>query len=390
MRKRLIIVPTDEVASEYTVVLEKLTDKIDYDKVCWTFKDYNKMLTLGDFHEMHFNDKFVFISCEPPEETVNLLFSKWRYDRFGCKINWKGNKCVLFARALDLPYSDYDEFRKHCEAMRYTYPDIVVPPESPLEEGFKVVKEFFGGKETNTAQRAQLSVIVHEFADKWLNDFLDSPHSGTEIERDRNSLDMLKTMESDANTVVSAAVVASIGVVAVPIPIADVGLLVGSQTVMMTTIAGVFKIKIDLSMLTSLVYAALGVSGAALIGKTVAAWLLKLIPGVGWIAGGAIKGTVAAVLTYAIGSAFVAICKDVKLGNLKEEDIVSGSGVELFKDYFKHYTTQWGAKAKTVPDVDDVETIVNKLVVTNTNNTTDDDLTSEEWLSEFKNSLSSQ
>jgi uncharacterized protein (DUF697 family) len=387
MRKSLIIVATEELAEEPSVILEGLINKPEFEVFRWSFKEYAEMVASSNFESMYPNAKFVFLCCKSPEGTVKLLFTRWRYERFGCCINWKGNKCVLFVQASDLPYSEYDEFRDYCEVMSFTYPDVIIPPESPWKEGFEAFKMWFGDKETNSVQRAQLSVITHEFVNRLLDDFLAAPHDVSDAERDHDNLEMLHKMESNANKVVTTAVTASVAVVAVPIPVADAGMLIGAQTVMMTAIASIFKITIDKSIMKALIYATLSMSGATIIGKIVASWLLKLIPGFGWAVGGAIKATVAALLTYAIGSAFVAVCKDIKLGKLKEADLASAAGKDVFKDYFKYYAAKWSKKAKTAPD--NVESIISELVVTNDDNI-NSDLTSGEWLDEFKNTLNSK
>lgn len=84
-----------------------------------------------------------------------------------------------------------------------------------------------------------------------------------------------------------------------------------------------------------LVVGALSTGGAAFIGKTVATSLLKLIPGAGSIAGGAISATTAGVVTYAMGHAFIDVCNMVKLGKLSESDLTHSEGIEAFKQAYR-------------------------------------------------------
>ncbi len=81
--------------------------------------------------------------------------------------------------------------------------------------------------------------------------------------------------------------------------------------------------------------AAIGVGGATFVGKTVASNLLKLLPGIGSVAGGAISAGTAGVITYAMGMAFIEVCKMVKLGKLSQEELITTKGVAIMKSEFK-------------------------------------------------------
>ena len=147
----------------------------------------------------------------------------------------------------------------------------------------------------------------------------------------------LEKMISRANKIVIGAAVAAGGVGAVPIPFADAPLLVANQVALLTSVAVTFKINIKKDGLKTLVYAALGVGGATLIGRTIVSNLIKFIPGVGSVIGGAISASTAAIITYALGYAFIEICKDVKAGKIKEEELTSKAGISTFKEYFKSF-----------------------------------------------------
>ena len=84
----------------------------------------------------------------------------------------------------------------------------------------------------------------------------------------------------------------------------------------------------------ALAYAAFGVSGATLIGKTVATGIIKMIPGVGSVTGGVISAGTAGVVTYAMGNAFIDICKAIKSGKLKEDEIATSKGKKMFAQLF--------------------------------------------------------
>ena len=129
---------------------------------------------------------------------------------------------------------------------------------------------------------------------------------------------------------------ASTGVTgAVPIPFADAPLLIAQQVAMMAAINGVFGFDIERDALTSLATAAIGVGGATVIGKTVASNLLKLVPGAGTVAGGAISAGTAGVITFALGKAYIEVCKAIKMGKLDQRDLTKKAGLDLLKKSFK-------------------------------------------------------
>lgn len=59
--------------------------------------------------------------------------------------------------------------------------------------------------------------------------------------------------------------------------------------------------------LTTLVTSAFGAGAATLAGRALVTGLLKMVPGVGTVAGGAIAASTAAGLTKALGTAYISI-----------------------------------------------------------------------------------
>lgn len=127
---------------------------------------------------------------------------------------------------------------------------------------------------------------------------------------------------------------------AIPIPFADTPLLIAQQVTLMATICNIFNINIQKDGLKALATAALGAGGATLVGKTIATNLIKLVPGAGTIAGGAISAGTAGVVTLAMGKAFINVCKAAKMGDLREEEITSSKGVNMLKSEFKDLLKQ--------------------------------------------------
>jgi uncharacterized protein (DUF697 family) len=145
----------------------------------------------------------------------------------------------------------------------------------------------------------------------------------------------LREMVEKADNTVALAVVATAITGAIPIPFADMPVLIGEQVTMMATICGVFHINIKKDGLKALVAAAIGAGGAGVVGKTIATNLLKLVPGPGTVAGGVVSAGTAGVITLAIGKAFIEVCKANKMGKLSEDEILSTKGINMMKQSFR-------------------------------------------------------
>lgn len=152
--------------------------------------------------------------------------------------------------------------------------------------------------------------------------------------KDQQQYEYNKMLEKADNAVMTA-VAATAATGAIPIPFADAPLLIGEQVAMMVAINAIFKIEVEKDALKSLVTAALGVGGATLLGKTVATNLIKLIPGAGTIAGGAVSAGTAGAITLALGKAYIQVCKAIKMGELNQNDLTKKAGIERLKKEFK-------------------------------------------------------
>ncbi len=98
-----------------------------------------------------------------------------------------------------------------------------------------------------------------------------------------------------------------------PIPFADAAVLVPIQIGMMARIANIYDIPMQRATVASL--AATTVTTQA--GRAAATGLLKLVPGVGTLAGGAITGGVAGTVTYAVGTAWQKVCLGMSQGRFQ-------------------------------------------------------------------------
>lgn len=145
----------------------------------------------------------------------------------------------------------------------------------------------------------------------------------------------LKSKKNASHKVVVTAAAASLAEGCTPIPFSDAALLVPTQIGMIASITTIFGMEVNKSLLTGFVSATLGTTGATILGKTMVSNILKLIPSVGTtIAGGVISGTTAALLTTALGEAYIKIMELIYTGEMRSEDLYSEVGKEKIKDIF--------------------------------------------------------
>ena len=122
---------------------------------------------------------------------------------------------------------------------------------------------------------------------------------------------------------------------AAPIPFSDCALLIPTQLGMIASITVVFGFDVNKSILTSFLSSTLGAGGATLLGKTVVSNLIKLIPGAGSFAGGAISAATAGALTAALGEAYIGIMTLVFNGEMSLDDLGNKKGKDKMKSLFK-------------------------------------------------------
>lgn len=145
----------------------------------------------------------------------------------------------------------------------------------------------------------------------------------------------LEAKKRAAQGVVAAAVAGAFGEGFAPVPFSDAALLVPTQVSMIAGITVIFGMDVNKSILTGFVTSTIGAAGATVLGKTVVSNLLKLIPGVGTVAGGMISGATAGLLTTALGEAYILVMEMIFKGEIEKEDLGSKKGQELISDLFK-------------------------------------------------------
>lgn len=145
----------------------------------------------------------------------------------------------------------------------------------------------------------------------------------------------LESKKKASQAVIATAVAGTFGEGFAPIPFSDAFMLVPTQVGMIAGITVIFGLDINKSFLTSFVTATIGSAGATVLGKTIVSNLLKLIPGLGTVAGGLISGTTAGLLTTALGEAYIKIMEMVYKGEISKEDLYSQDGQNTMSQLFK-------------------------------------------------------
>lgn len=142
----------------------------------------------------------------------------------------------------------------------------------------------------------------------------------------------LKCNKAQALVVTTAA--ASFGEGYIPLPFADALALVPTQLAMLAGITALFGISVSENLLKAIVTSLAGTAGTTFAGRTFVSNMLKMLPGVGTAVGGTISGGTAALLTTALGEAYIVIMKMIANGEISEKDIETKSVQEKLKNIF--------------------------------------------------------
>lgn len=317
--QKIYIVGVDKLFSEYPDKLMKLIKERDIEAMHFTYEEYQELVLLSD--KIFGDAKFIFVGTNSSGQPAIPGITSWKYERFACRIGWQGNKCVIFARDTDLPYSDYKDFRDYCQNMQLDYSDVIIPPENPIVEGFEAIKKNFANKENQSVHRAQYSTLIYEFMNKHFCDFINYKSScgnGThdsEVPPNINSI--LETKKSEAlskltwkqailcHAIINTAAVACAAVAFLPIPVADTIPITSAQVAMVIGLGKVFNNKLTKSDAQILLKSV----AAPLVGRVLAKNVLIYVPGVGWAINGAIAGVITVILGWTIASHFAAKSK---------------------------------------------------------------------------------
>lgn len=213
--------------------------------------------------------------------------------------------------------------KKNADAMRKMILDEnidVVQVVPVLAEDYEIDDEY-------VAKSYGLDVLIHVMGEALPDELMDTLQNV--------QIASLAEKKKRAQVVVATATLAAAGEGAAPIPFSDCALLIPTQLGMIVSITVIFGFDVNKSILTAFLSSTLGAGGATILGKTVVSNLIKLIPGVGTAAGGAISAATAGVLTAALGEAYIGIMTLVFNGEMSIDDLATKKGKDQMTKLFK-------------------------------------------------------
>lgn len=143
--------------------------------------------------------------------------------------------------------------------------------------------------------------------------------------------------------IAAGAAASAAGAAAVPIPVADAAGVFAVNAGMIAAIAAAMGVSLDRDSTLALAASLAGALATSAGGRMIAGQVLKFIPGIGSLAGGAVTAAVAGSTTYGLGYGFTEyLCRfHAARGHMPEGD-------EL-RDGFRRFWESWGEKEKPLP-----------------------------------------
>lgn len=138
--------------------------------------------------------------------------------------------------------------------------------------------------------------------------------------------------------IVNQTVAMAFGASFIPVPVADIAMLIPTEISMMTRIANIYGLKMTRDKIKRIFFIMFSALGAASAGAFFAKGLLKIVPGVGTLAGGAISGAAAGAMTQAFGRTYIFIMNKLYTGEMTEEDLQTVAGREQIKNVIRGET----------------------------------------------------
>lgn len=214
--------------------------------------------------------------------------------------------------------------KKNADAMR----KMILNENLDVVQVIPVLAEDYEIDEEYVAKSYGLDVLIHVMGEALPDELMDTLQNV--------QIASLAEKKKRAQAAIATATLAAAGEGAAPIPFSDCALLIPTQLGMIASITVIFGFDVNKSILTAFLSSTLGSGGATLLGKTVVSNLVKLIPGVGTVAGGAISAATAGVLTAALGEAYIGIMTLVFNGEMSIDDLGTKRGKDQMAALFKH------------------------------------------------------
>lgn len=214
--------------------------------------------------------------------------------------------------------------KKNADAMR----KMILNENLDVVQVVPVLAEDYEIDEAYVARSYGLDMLIHVMGEALPDELMDTLQNV--------QIASLAEKKKRAQAAIATATLAAAGEGAASIPFSDCALLIPTQLGMIASITVIFGFDVNKSILTAFLSSTLGSGGATLLGKTVVSNLVKLIPGVGTIAGGAISAATAGVLTAALGEAYIGIMTLVFNGEMSIDDLGTKRGKDQMTALFKY------------------------------------------------------
>ena len=294
MKKEVCVVVADEKHAKYAEKLFELIRNSDGDVTVrlWHLVTYE---VANERQDKSFKEKkLIFVGKNPVIESAISNISEWAFDEFGGKIGISGNVCLIFAHANNLPLKDYGGFVAHCKKLQIEHEDAIVPPDN--------FKKFLK-KENASIADAQYCSLIYQFMDDFFENFImleSSTVSNLKQEREnvkeKATENLTKWQKLKCHAIIHLTAIGCAVTAFVPVPMADTIPITASQVSMVISLGKVFNRKISKADAKTI----LKTIASPLIGRTFAKAGLILIPGIGWVANGAIATIITETLGWSV------------------------------------------------------------------------------------------
>lgn len=214
--------------------------------------------------------------------------------------------------------------KKNADAMR----KMILDENLDVVQVVPVLAEDYEIDDDYVAKSYGLDVLIHVMGEALPDELMDTLQNV--------QIASLAEKKKRAQAAIATATLAATGEGAAPIPFSDCALLIPTQLGMIASITVIFGFDVNKSILTAFLSSTLGAGGATLLGKTVVSTLVKLIPGVGTVAGGTISAATAGVLTAALGEAYIGVMTLVFNGEMSIDDLSTKKGKDQMTALFKN------------------------------------------------------
>lgn len=145
---------------------------------------------------------------------------------------------------------------------------------------------------------------------------------------------MFKKAE-DALAWSTAYIAGSFGAGFTPIPFSDAAAIVPLQVGMLSHITTIFGVSLDKAIISGVVGSVVGSGVSAMAERYIVSNLLKSIPGVGTVIGGAISGGTASILTTALAISYIGVVKKVAASEYKGRLLNDEEIANMTKDVYE-------------------------------------------------------